>query len=758
MSRFEALLDSAPDAIVLVDPHGRITLVNRRTEELFGYDRSELLGQEVELLVPKRLREVHHAHRDGYAADPRTREMGADLELSGRRRDGTEFPVEISLSPVREGEETLVITIIRDVSERRAAETRFRALLESAPDAIVLVDADGRIALVNRRTEELFGYAAPEIVGQAVEVLVPERLRSGHVAHRAGYAEDPRTREMGAGLELYGRRRDGTEFPVEISLSPMRVGEQDLVITIVRDVSERRAAEIERLELAREQAAHAEAEAGRERLASILGEIDAIVWESDAERRRFTFVSRRAELLGYPVSSWLDEDGFWHAIVHPDDVELAELYFRDAVERSEHHEYEYRARTADGRTMWVRDRVRVIRQSSGDVQLRGVTVDVTARRELEERLLQSQKMDAVGQLAGGVAHDFNNLLVVISGYTDLLLSRLEDEPALAQLREIKQAANRAAALTEQLLAFGRRAPTVSEPVDLDDLVRGLDPMLRRLIDEDVALSIDTNGGYVRADRGQLEQVLVNLVINARDAMPGGGEIQIETTTAVIAHGEAADLGLTSGSWVVLKVRDTGIGMTAETKARIFEPFFTTKERGKGTGLGLATVYGIVQQAGGRVAVDTELGAGTKFSIYLPAAPSPHEDVVEVEDGPRTPVILVVEDEPAVRGLVRSVLEAEGYRVHEAANGREALVHLERHAQQISLVLTDVVMPDINGPELVTRMESLGHSTRVLFMSGYADSKLLSRGLNEQTMRILRKPFTREELSGRVAEAIAEDGG
>src|SRR5918996_620307 len=225
-----------------------------------------------------------------------------------------------------------------------AQMSRFEALLDSAPDAIVLVDPHGRITLVNRRTEELFGYDRSELLGQEVELLVPERLREVHHTHRDGYAADPRTREMGADLKLSGRRRDGSEFPVEISLSPVRVGEQDLVITIVRDVSERRAAEIERLELAREQAAHAEAEAGRERLASILGEIDAIVWESDAERRRFTFVSRRAELLGYPVSSWLDEEAFWHSIVHPDDVELAELYFRDAVEHGEDHEYDYRVR------------------------------------------------------------------------------------------------------------------------------------------------------------------------------------------------------------------------------------------------------------------------------------------------------------------------------------------------------------------------------------------------------------------------------
>jgi two-component system cell cycle sensor histidine kinase/response regulator CckA len=757
MSRFETLLESAPDAIVLADSGGRITLINRRAEEVFGYERNELLGQQVELLVPERFRTNHSAHRAGYAADPRTREMGADLELYGLRRDGSEFPVEISLSPMREGDETLVITIIRDVTERRVAETSFRVLLESAPDAIVLVESSGRITLANRRTEELFGYEPGELIDCQVEQLVPERFRSGHHAHRAGYADDPRTREMGAGLELYGERKDKSEFPVEISLSPMPSEQGDLVITIVRDVSDRRAAEQERLEFAREQAAHAEADAGRERLASILGEIDAIVWEADAYRGRFSFVSKRADdMLGYPPSRWLEQEDFWREIVHPDDLQLTELYFHEAVGRGEDHDYEYRVVNAEGESVWVRDQVRVVSVGDGGLQLRGVTVDVTARRELEERLLQSQKMDAIGQLAGGVAHDFNNLLVVISGYTDLLLGRIEDEAALGQLREISQAAKRASGLTAQLLAFGRRAPSVSETVDLNVLISGIEPMLRRLIDEDIDLTIDRAASLdpVRADSGQLEQVLVNLVINARDAMPLGGRIRIETGIADIDESEAAELGMAPGRCVVLNVADTGSGMTSETKTRIFEPFFTTKEQGKGTGLGLATVYGIVEEAGGKMKVDSELGRGTSFSLYLPTLSSDEESPASYDRTDLGPAVLVVEDEPSVRKLVRSVLEDEGYDVNEAANGREALEYLKRYSGQTDLILTDVVMPDINGPELVTRLSSLGHQTPVLFMSGYADSKLLTRGLNERTMKILRKPFTSQELTDRVAELVS----
>jgi two-component system, cell cycle sensor histidine kinase and response regulator CckA len=746
--RFEALLESAPDGIVLVDAEGRIRLVNRRTEELFGYGRDELLGMRVEQLVPDRFRPNHLSYRAGYAADPRRREMGAKLELYGRRQDGSEFPVEISLSPLDEPGESLVITVIRDVTQRRAAETSFRVLLESAADAILLVESSGRIALVNQRTEELFGYEPGELAGADVDVLVPKRLGKVHVAHRAGYSADPQTREMGARLELAGRRKDGSEFPVEISLSPMRVGDEQRVVTIVRDASDRRAAERERLELAREHAAHAEAQAGRERLASILGEIDAIVWEADPERRRFTFVSRRAEdILGYPLERWLTEEGFWRSIVHPDDVELSDLFFREAAARGEPHEHEYRVVESTGATVFVRDQVRIVETSAGELQLRGVTVDMTVRRELEDRLLQSQKMDAIGQLAGGVAHDFNNLLVVISGHAELLLGRVTDEAHLRQLREISEAARRASGLTAQLLAFGRRAPNITELVDLNRLVGGIRMMLRRLVDEDIALVIEESPGLaaVRADRGQLEQVLVNLVINARDAITQGGEIRIRASSA-----GAAD-GLPDGSYVVLEVADNGSGMAPETKARIFEPFFTTKEQGKGTGLGLATVYGIVEQAGGKVTVDSEVGRGTTFRVYLPAAEA--EPATAEEPAVSSPTVLVVEDEPAVRRLVCMVLEEEGYRVREASTGREALDLVARHAGAFDLVLTDVVMPDVNGPELVTRLAGLGHAVPVLFMSGYADSKLLSRGVSERTMTILRKPFTSAELKARVAELL-----
>jgi PAS domain S-box-containing protein len=523
--------------------------------------------------------------------------------------------------------------------------------------------------------------------------------------------------------------------------------------------------ERDRAELARARDAHAAAEAGRERLALILGEIDAIVWESDAKRHRFSFVSKRAEdMLGYPVEQWLNEDDFWRRIVEPEDLPLAELYFQEAIGRAHDHDHEYRVRSSAGDVRWLRDRVRVALGDDKESRLHGVTVDVTARRELEERMIQSQKMDAVGQLAGGVAHDFNNLLVVISGFTDLLLARVTDETSLVQLHEISQAADRAGELVAQLLAFGRRAPNVTEVVDLSELVQRIEPMLRRLINDDVALTIVISEGLprVRVDAAQLEQVLVNLVINARDAMEHGGEIRLGVEHSELDEAQAAELGLAQGDWVTLSVTDNGSGMKSETRARIFEPFFTTKEPGKGTGLGLSTVFGIVEEASGTITVDTELGRGSTFSIHLrPRSGSDSEHEVpdrppESSDSQTERVVLLVDDESGVRRLVRSVLEPAGYRVHEAANGRDALAYIEHKSSDIDLIISDVAMPGITGPELVARLAPLGQSPRVLFMSGYADSQLLKRGLDDRAIGVLHKPFTAEELTARVAAVMSED--
>jgi nitrogen-specific signal transduction histidine kinase len=387
--------------------------------------------------------------------------------------------------------------------------------------------------------------------------------------------------------------------------------------------------------------------------------------------------------------------------------------------------------------------------------------DITERKLLEAQLRQAQKMEAVGRLAGGIAHDFNNLLTAITGYADLALSDLrEGDPMRQDMEEILRAAHRAAELTRQLLAFSRQQVLAPRVLDLNEVVQSVDKMLRRLVGEDVELlSVLAPGlGHVKADPGQLEQVIVNLAVNARDAMPTGGKLTIETADAELAETRVRDLAaVPAGRYVMLAITDSGTGMDEETKARIFEPFFTTKEQGKGTGLGLATVYGIVKQSGGFIWLYSEPGHGTTFKIYLPRvegaadALAPPVGTVEVPRGTET--VLIVEDEEAVRALAKTALTRKGYRVLEAANGGEALLRCESEQAPIHLLVTDVVMPGLGGADLAQRLAPLRPDMKVLFISGYADRAAARHGTIQPGAAYLEKPFSLEALARKVREVL-----
>ena len=496
----EQLLDSAPDGMVIIDHSGVIRLVNRQAEALFGYRRDELIGEPVEVLVPDRVRPVHPAHRAGYFANPTARPMGAGLELAARRKDGTEFPVDISLSSLETEQGMLVSAAVRDITDRRRSEAKFEGLLEAAPDAIVAVDGGGLIHLVNRQAEALFGYAREELIGEPLDMLVPDRVKPVHPDHRASYFANPTARPMGAELELAARRKDGSEFPVDISLSSLETESGVFVSAAVRDITDRKRIEED-----------------------------------------------RARLEEQLQQAQLDEQ----------------------------------------------------------------------RAVLEARLHQSERLESIGQLAGGVAHDFNNLLAGIMNYAALVIDGLkeqrarfglEDDEAFATLAQdvtdITKVATRAAELTHQLLIFSRREVVKPEVLDLNLIVGDMEKLLRRTIGEDVDLGtvLAPDLPHITADRGQIEQILMNLAVNARDALPGGGKIRIETAAFDVDHRNARVHGVAPGVYVRLMVSDTGVGMTPEVASRAFEPFFTTKAKGEGTGLGLATVYGIATQAGGDVAI------------------------------------------------------------------------------------------------------------------------------------------------------------
>lgn len=397
-----------------------------------------------------------------------------------------------------------------------------------------------------------------------------------------------------------------------------------------------------------------------------------------------------------------------------------------------------------------------------------VVRDITERKQaqeekarLEEQLRLSQKLEAVGQLAGGIAHDFNNLLTAINGYSDMLLSDLsQDHPARHGLEQIQYAGERASSLTRQLLAFSRKQVLAPKVLILNTVVGSMEKLLRRLIGEDIALMIhpDANLGTVKADPGQLEQVLLNLAVNARDAMPSGGELTIETQNVELDEAFARTHAPTQAGWyVMLAVSDTGCGMDPDTQARIFEPFFTTKEQGKGTGLGLSTVYGIVKQSGGYVWVSSEPGQGAVFKIYLPRVAEPADSIPSDEAQPEalhgSEIILLVEDEVVVRNLARSVLELYGYTVLEAEHGKEALRIGQEHSGPIHLLLTDTVMPRMGGREVAKRLASVRPETKVLYMSGYTDKTIVQHGMLEPGTAFLQKPFTARVLARKVRETL-----
>jgi len=527
-----------------------------------------------------------------------------------------------------------------------------------------------------------------------------------------------------------------------------------------RKVEERTAAL--RAEIAERKVAEEQLRMSEEQFRLIAENIADLIAVLDLEGKRLYNSPSYKEILGDPAAL-LGSVSFNE--IHPDDRERIRKIFQETVRTGHGQRTEYRFLLRDGSVRYIESQGSVIPDEKGKpVKVVVVSRDVTERNHLDERLRQAEKMEAVGQLAGGVAHDFNNLLTIINGYGDILLEQLSPEDKQrGHVMEILSAGNRAANLTRQLLAFSRRQALLPVVLDLNAVVQNLDKMLRRLIGEDIGLVTLASEGLwnVKADPGQMEQVIMNLAVNARDAMPQGGKLTIETANVYLDQNYAeAHPNVNPGSHVMLAVSDTGVGMDSQTQARIFEPFFTTKGPAQGTGLGLSTVFGIVKQSGGHIWVYSELGVGTTFKVYLPRVEEPllHAEPViaqtDLRQGSET--VLVVEDEEAVRMLVCRVLESNGYRVLEARHGAEALVICDEHKEPIHMLMTDVIMPEMNGRELAERVSAQRPEMKILYISGYTDNAILRHGVLEPGTNFLQKPFTPNTLVRKVRAVL--DGG
>jgi two-component system cell cycle sensor histidine kinase/response regulator CckA len=589
--------------------------------------------------------------------------------------------------------------------------------VDRIPIATVAFDSDARVVTWNSSAEQLFGWAADEVVGK-LNPIVP----AGERAHSDELLARIQKGERLNGIEVTRHARDGTVLELCMYSAPLS---RTRAVVLYDDIRERKRAERER-------------DQAEGRYRSLIESLPIVTYiDHVGGHATNVYTSPQVvDMLGWPLADWDSDPHFFEKIIHPDDVERVVAEIVHANQTRERFDSEYRLRHREGHDVWVRDQSAIL-DDNGTAFARGFLIDITQQKRLEEQLRQAQKMDALGQFAGGIAHDFNNLLTGIGGYAELAASTTERGTVVSRcLVGIKTAAEEAASLTSRLLAFSRRNVPERRLVDLNGIVRETASLLERLMRADVRVSLALAHPLpaVAADLAQLKQVVINLALNARDAMPEGGTLTIETAVA--------------GESVILRVRDSGIGMDATTRSRALEPFFTTKPEGEGTGLGLSLVYGVVDGLGGRLSIESAIGLGTIVEIALPAADALPEGPEEPDDEPTAALnaerVLVVDDRDVVRDLTRDVLEASGFDVIAVPGGREALEEVAS-SEPFDLVLTDVVMPEMSGPELARQLRAQHPQLPVLYMSGYTDDVLSAHELSQDATAFLRKPFGNAEL-------------
>ncbi len=799
----EVLFENSIDLLAVADLDGYFKRLSPSWERVLGWTVEEILARPW-------LDFVHPDDRQATIDVAAKQAKGAPvLEFENRYRckDGTWRWLSWRVAPPASGS-TRLYAIARDLTERKQADDRVRLILEAAPSAMVLVDGHGKITFVNSQAEKIFGYSRAEMLGQFIEMLMPASLQKTHVEIRNQFLANPRPRSMGEGRDLYGRRKDGTQVPLEIGLNPITIEGETFVLAAIVDISERKRRQgLEKVRAGLEAALeererYAVRLVARSAVTAILSEgesfeevapriLKAVCESMNWAHGEVWTVSFRDQMMQF-VRGWhlpnVDLEEFENAArgaPWPVGTGIAgsvaasgkAMWFEDVAKEAAcprtklaarlnlHGAFAFPVASEDKASAVMMFFSRKIEKPDEDMlammaDLGSQIGQFLVRHRLRGQLEQSQKVESIGRLAGGIAHDFNNLLTVINGYSETLIEQFrEGNPVRESLKEILAAGDRAADLTRQLLAFSRNQILVLKVIDINVIVQKMEQLLKRLIGEDVDLRSSLAPGLhlVKADPGQLEQIIMNLAVNARDAMPNGGRLTLETANVQLDEAYSrAHTSVAPGSYVMLAVSDNGIGMDRNTQEHLFEPFFTTKVIGKGTGLGLATVHGIVKQSGANIWVYSEPGIGTTFKIYFPsvqeAASTPDREAPR--DVPRgSEGILVVEDEPAVRKLACAVLRSKGYVVLEAASGPEAIEVFMKNTDAIRLLVTDVVMPGLSGRDLHKRLSEIRPGLPVLYVSGYTSNAIVHHGVLDQDVHFLQKPFTADGLARRVRETL-----
>ena len=763
-AKFRTLVDQAPEALFVHDMKGRIVDVNQVTLERYGYKRDQLLLMSAGDIDPDYIdREDGGSFWDHIKEKKQVR-----FEARHQRKDGSIFPVEVTLAAVKLLGERHIIALADDITERKQAE---QTLLDSER----ILNATGEMGRIGGWEHDLSTGKAVWTKALYDIIEIPyDKDPPGVNEHLSFYPSESR-RVL---AKVYDKAVE-EKIPFDIELPVVtfkgkhlwcRVQGETVIVEgrcvklrgMFQDITERK--------LSEEALIKSEKRLSEAQRIARLGDF---TW--DIETGGITWSDALYDLLKYKKTERIDYEKIKRDIHHPDDLERIEKWLNETISSGDTRlsPNEYRVLCSDGEILYVRTVGVIEREKGKSPKIFATVQDITElkraedeRNNLKAQLDKTSRLDSIGRLAGGVAHDLNNLISPILGYGEILLEDFRGNDSIREpAKEIVGASIRARDLVRQLLAFSRKQLLEFRPIDLSGLIRKLEKLLVRTIREDISMNfiLDDNLPFIKADPGHLEQVVINLAVNAQDAMPEGGELSIETALVELDHAYSLQHeGFVPGLYVMLRVSDTGQGIDADTREHLFEPFFTTKERDKGTGLGLSTVYGIVKQHGGNIWVYSEPGMGTTFKVYLPASnqvPAPEEDVAEelsMKRGGET--ILLVEDNTQVRKLASTILRRKGYTVLEASEGKDALELLENHASAVHLLLTDVVMPGMNGKELFKRMSYLCPDLRVLYMSGYTDSVIAHHGVKGQGVNFIEKPFSIRRLETEVRKVLDQQAG